>query len=490
MCELRATHMNETTNTKHKRYDEAFKKSAVEHWLISGKSARQVAAELGINVQNLPKWKQKFKELPAGQVVGTLEALQAEKEIFAGNCRGPLHGVPIAVKDLFFSRDSEMTAGSPIYRDFRPTFDSTAVARLKAAGAVTVGRTNLHERAYGVTNENAHFGPCLNPWDMERVPGGSRGGSAVAVAAGLAFAALGTDTGGSIRIPASYCGVTGLKPTYGRVSRYGVHPLSTNFDHVGSFGRTVYDAAILTELIGGTDVHDPSCLHSPCPSWTASLSGSIEGWTIGVVQGSFLGRLHPDVVRSMDRAIQELEAAGVSLEEVEIPNATEAGEVAHLIQMVDGASFYHQLLVKRPESFSEDVRLLIEQGHLVSGIDYVNAQRFRRFFQTALERLFRKFHALVLPATPMPAPRLGQRTVEFDGIPEDAGGAATRLVRPFNLAGVPVLTLPCGFSDQLPLGLQIVTRAGDEFSGLRIGHVYQQRTQWHTIRPGAVHSLM
>ena len=413
------------------------------------------------------------------------QARSAETEILAGEWRGPLHGVPVSVKDLFFTRGVETTGGSPVYRQFTPDFDSTVVARLKTAGAVLLGKTHLHELAYGITNDNPHYGPCLNPWDRTRIPGGSSGGSAAAVSAGLSFASYGTDTGGSIRIPASYCGVTGLKPTYGRISRYGVIPLSVNLDHVGPFARTVKDAAIAAEIVAGADKNDPSCLGTPCPSWAESLEGSIRGWRIGVVRGSFIGRLHPEIALAMAHAERELEHAGAEIGEVEIPDAVEVGEVAHLLQMADGAAVYHHRIVEQPEAFSEDVRILIEQGHLVSAVDYINAQRCRRQFQEKLHLLFRGFKAMILPATPIPAPLLKQSQVELAGVQEDVGLASTRLVRPFNFAGVPVLTVPCGFTNVgLPFGMQIVTRAEDELTGLSLGHVYQERTQWHTRRPG------
>lgn len=415
------------------------------------------------------------------------QARSAETEIRAGEWRGPLHGVPVSVKDLFFTRGVETTGGSPIYRGFVPDFDSTVVARLKAAGAVLLGKAHLHELAYGITNDNPYYGPCLNPWDRSRIPGGSSGGSAAAVSAGLSFASFGTDTGGSIRIPSSYCGVTGLKPTYGRISRHGVIPLSVNLDHVGPFARTVKDAALAAEIVAGADKNDPSCLRVSCPAWGANLESSIRGWRVGVVRGSFIGHLHPEIAEAMAQAERELECAGVELEEVEIPDAVEVGEVAHLMQMADGAAVYHRRIVEQPEAFSEDVRILIEQGHLVSAVDYINAQRFRRQFQKKLRARFRRLKAMLLPATPIPAPLLKQREIELAGGHEDIGLASTRLVRPFNFAGVPVLTVPCGFtSEGLPFGMQIVTRAGDELTGLSLGHAYQERTGWHTLRPPEV----
>jgi aspartyl-tRNA(Asn)/glutamyl-tRNA(Gln) amidotransferase subunit A len=412
------------------------------------------------------------------------QARQAEQDIFDGHSRGALHGVPVAIKDLYFTEGVPTTGGSPFFRHFRPSFDATVVARLKAAGAVIVGKTNLHELGYGVTNENPHFGVCRNPWDLTHIPGGSSGGSAVAVAAGLSAVSYGTDTGGSIRIPASYCGVTAFKPTFGRVSRHGVIPLSVTLDHVGSFGRSVRDVAVATEAVGGPDRLDTSCLRSACPQWSDSLSVSIRGWRVGLVTGSFVHNVCPEVEAGIAEAARQLTGAGAEVEPMELPRAFEVGEVAHLVQMADGAAVHHRRLQEQPEQFSEDVRLLIEQGHLVSAVDYINAQRLRRIFQQELHSLFDRFRALLLPATPIAAPLIGQDGVPWSDGLESVGGASTRLVRPFTFAGVPVLTVPCGFTRAgLPFGMQLVARAGDELSALQLGTAYQDATSWHLRRP-------
>jgi len=423
-----------------------------------------------------------FLTVTAGQALETARCLESGASGTA--TAALLWGVPVAAKDLFFTRGTETTGGSLIYRGWKPEFDATAVVRLRDAGAVLMGKTHLHELAYGVTNKNPHYGPCRNPWDSSRIPGGSSGGSAAAVAAGLSFAALGTDTGGSIRIPASYCGVVGFKPTYGRISRHGVIPLSFHLDHVGLFARTVADAAIAAEAAAGFDPADPSSLAFSAPPWSKSLGGGIDDWKVGLVRGSLVSRIQPEIRSALDRAAQDLGRAGARLEEIEIPDAVEIGEISHVVQMADGAAFYHQYLRECPELFGPDVRLLIEEGHLVSAVTYINAQRLRRQYQDKLERLFDKVRALLLPATPMTAPRLDQTVVDIGGESERIEAASTRLVRPFNFAGVPVLTVPCGFDgEDLPIGMQIVTRAGDELSGLRLGSVYQQLTTWHERHP-------
>jgi aspartyl-tRNA(Asn)/glutamyl-tRNA(Gln) amidotransferase subunit A len=410
-----------------------------------------------------------------------------EADLREGEAPRKLFGVPIAAKDLFLTRGIETTGGSLIYRGWKPEFDATAVERIEAAGGLLVGKTHLHELGYGVTNKNPHYGPCLNPWDISRIPGGSSGGSAAAVAAGLSFAALGTDTGGSIRIPASYCGVVGFKPTYGRISRRGVIPLSFHLDHVGVFARSVVDAAIAAEAVAGFDAADPSSLSGSPPVWSESLAANIGDWTIGLVRGNFVSRVEPEIRSGVDRAARELESAGARIEEIEVPDAVEIGEISHLVQMADGAAFYHQKLCECPDQFGPDVRLLIEEGHLISAVSYINAQRLRRQYQQKLDELFDRVRALVLPATPITAPRLDQSVAVIEGIPEAVEGASTRLVRPFNFAGVPVLTVPCGFGPgNTPFGMQIVTRAGDELSALRLGYVYQRLTTWHMQRPAVL----
>jgi aspartyl-tRNA(Asn)/glutamyl-tRNA(Gln) amidotransferase subunit A len=401
------------------------------------------------------------------------QARKAEEEIRKGEIRGPLSGVPVAIKDLFFMRGFEAKAASLAYRGQIAPYDATAVARLQEAGAVIMGRTHMHELAFGVTNRNPHYGDCHNPWNTASVPGGSSGGSAAAVAAGLCCAALGTDTGGSIRIPASYCGVTGLKPTYGRVSRHGVIPLSHQLDHVGSFARSVDDAARVMAAIadaGGEDFQP--------------AAADLRGWRLGLVGGYMAERRDPQVRSGMEAAAQAFESAGLRLEPTEIPDAFEAGEVGHLLVLVDGAASLDAHFRAHPERLGRDVRSLIEQAQSVRAVDYLNAQRYRRIFQRKLDRLFDTYRALLLAATPMAAPRMVEDAVEIDGVREDVGMASTRLVRPFNLAGVPVLTVPCGITGAgLPFGMQIVTRAGDEESGIQLGRLFQEITSWHKRRP-------
>jgi aspartyl-tRNA(Asn)/glutamyl-tRNA(Gln) amidotransferase subunit A len=433
-------------------------------------------------IENLNPALNAFIELTAERARAA--ARRAEEELGRHLDRGPLQGVPVAVKDLFFMRGVHARAGSRLYRDFIPDFDATAVERLEAAGAVILGRAHMHELAFGVTNVNPHYGDCHNPWDLACVPGGSSGGSAAAVAAGLAYAALGTDTGGSIRIPASFCGVTGFKPTYGRISRHGVIPLSWQLDHVGTFARSAEDSVIAAQALAGGDPMDASCLVGPAPLWVEQIDERPRDWNLGVAGPPLVSRLDPEVSSAMDQAVHVLRQAGMIVEQVEIPDAIEAGELAHVQVQVEGAAVLDQGYRKDPTQFGDDVRAQIEQGRFVSAVDYLHAMRYRRVFQRRLDRMFDTYRALLLPATPMPAPGIQDSTVTIGGVEESVGTAATRLVRQFNFAGVPVLTVPCGFSSRgLPIGMQIVTRAGDELSGLQLGHLYQELTGFHRAAP-------
>jgi aspartyl-tRNA(Asn)/glutamyl-tRNA(Gln) amidotransferase subunit A len=461
------------------------------HWPISKLAARyrgrrlspvEVCSAMLDRIERLNPTLNAFIELTGERARAA--ARVAEAEMSRGVFRGPLHGVPVAVKDLFFMRGAHARAGSLLHGGFQPAFDATTVQRLEAAGAIIVGRAHMHELAFGVTNVNPHYGACRNPWNVERVPGGSSGGSAAAVAAGLAFAALGTDTGGSIRIPASFCGVTGFKPTYGRISRHGVMPLAWQLDHVGTFARSAEDAAVAAEAIAGGDPLDASCLADPAPPWAGQIGAPPRNWKLGLVGPPFVSRIHPDVASAMEHAARAFQEAGMIVEPTGIPDAIEAGELAHLQVLVEGATVLDQGYRQDPTQFGDDVRALIEQGHFVSAVDYLHALRYRRVFQRQLDRMFDTYRALLLPATPMAAPRILDSTVTIDGLEEGVGLAATRLVRQFNFAGVPVLTVPCGFSSEgLPLGMQIVTRAGDELSGLQLGRFYQGLTGWHHSFP-------
>jgi len=389
-------------------------------------------------------------------------ARQADAELAGGHDRGPLHGIPVSVKDLIAIRGVLTTGGSPLCRDRVPEGSAGVVERLEEAGAVIVGKNNLHELAYGVTSANPHFGSVVNPWNFEHSPGGSSGGSAAAVAAGLVYGAIGTDTGGSIRIPAAFCGVVGLKPTYGRVSRRGVLPLAYTLDHVGPLAATVRDAALLLSAMAGHDPADPSSSRRPVGDIIPAENCSISGLRIGVPENFFFDRLDRHVDGVVRQALAHAQSLGAQLKPIRVPDMAAINVVARLIQLAEAAAALAPLLDRRSE-IGADVRALIDQGRLVAATDYIDAQRLRRRYQAEFSLLWREVDCLATPTTPMPAPERNRNSVLLGGDEEDARLAATRLVRGINLLGLPAISLPCGLSNAgLPVGLQIVGPAFSE----------------------------
>jgi aspartyl-tRNA(Asn)/glutamyl-tRNA(Gln) amidotransferase subunit A len=397
------------------------------------------------------------------------QARIADSELAAGTDRGPLHGIPIAVKDLFATKGVRTTAGSKVYENFIPEIDATAVTRLLAAGAVMLGKLNMHELAYGITSSNPHFGPVRNPWNQQHIPGGSSGGSGAAVAAGMVYMAMGSDTGGSIRIPASFCGTVGLKPTYGRVSRYGVLPLGFSLDHVGPLTRSVRDAALVLNAIAGRDARDPTCSRRPLIDYLPDEGCSIRGLRIGFPGDFFFERIDPDVESSVRGAIARAESLGAQLKPVHLPDVAAINAVARMILLAEASAVAEPYLDDR-SLFGPDVLSLLDQGRLIPATDYVNAQRLRRKMRAQFDTIWTQVDCLVSPTTPNTAPRIGDSTVRLGGADEDVRLAATRLVRGINALGYPAISLPCGLdSHGLPIGLQLIGPAFDEAVLLRVG---------------------
>jgi aspartyl-tRNA(Asn)/glutamyl-tRNA(Gln) amidotransferase subunit A len=416
--------------------------------------------------------------------VARAQAREAEREIAAGRYRGPLHGIPISLKDLIDTKGIRTTCGSRILSDRVPAEDAAVAARLHAAGAVLIGKTNLHEFAFGITTNNPHFGPCRNPWRLDRIPGGSSGGSGAAVAAGCGPVSIGTDTGGSIRIPAALCGVVGLKPTYGRVSRRGVSPLSWTLDHVGPLTRTVEDAALVLQAIAGPDPNDPSTLGQDTPDFVAGLRTSLAGIRIGVPSDEFHSEMAPDVRAQFRAALEVLDGIGLELEDVEFPRASEARTAAATVLFAEAASVHERWLPDRAAEYGAETLALLRQGAFLTATQYLRAQRVRALIASEVGTLMERVTALALPTIPIVAPAIGQSTVTLGDRPTDARGVITRFVRIINFVGLPAISVPCGFgTDGLPVGLQIVGRPNDEPTVLAIAHAYEQATPWHTRRP-------
>ena len=394
---------------------------------------------------------------------------------------GNLAGIPIAVKDLFETRGVRTTAGARFFADHIPAADAVAVQKLKEAGAVIMGKTNTHEIALGVTTVNPHYGTTHNPWDPARIPGGSSGGSAVAVAAGMALGALGTDTGGSIRIPASLCGVVGLKPTYGRVSVRGVFPLSWNLDHVGPLARRVRDAAWMLQALAGYDPEDPFSADEPVDDYLLHIEAGVRGWRLALGAGDYVERSDAEVLQAVETAGALLRQGGAQVEKVDVSFLQEAAAANSLMTPADGAAFHRDRLAEHPDWFGPDVRRRLETGRAFTSTEYILARKTQSEMKHRLGRFFLEYDALLLPATAIPAPPIaGQDAVE-------QAARLTRFTAPFNLTGLPAISLPCGFTRQgLPIGLQIICGAWQEASLLRLARAYEAQTDWHGRWPPGV----
>ncbi len=397
-------------------------------------------------------------------------ASTAEREIAEGRHRGPLHGIPFAVKDLFDTAGVASTSSSRVRADHVPDDDAVMVARMRDAGMVMIGKTHTHEFAYGgVTPESR------NPWDTSRIPGGSSGGSGAAVAGGACTVATGSDPAGSIRIPASFCGTVGFKPTYGRASRRGVASLSWSLDHVGPLTRNVTDAALVMDVVAGFDRRDPATVDVPVPSHAAGIDDGIDGLRVGVPTNWFFDHVEPAVEQAVRRAIGVLEDRGATLVDVTIPHADEIISAEWAILLPEASAYHRQDLRAKGELYTDDVRLLLEVGELVLATDYITALRVRTLMQQAWAAMFADIDVLAAPCMVMRAPAVGQADVTWpDGHTEDITTAIVRLTSAGNLTGLPTLSLPVGVDDDgLPLGMQLMGRPFDDPTVLRAGRAYE-----------------
>jgi aspartyl-tRNA(Asn)/glutamyl-tRNA(Gln) amidotransferase subunit A len=415
----------------------------------------------------------------------TVTADAARERAKNNDVRGALAGAPIALKDLFDVAGVPTSGGSRLFAANVPTEDSAVARRLFDAGAVSLGKTNLHEWAFGVTNDNPHFGPTKNPWAPDRIPGGSSGGNAAALVAGMCFGAIGSDTGGSIRIPASLCGVVGLKPTYGRTSLSGAIPLAWSLDHAGPMARSVRDAALLLQIIAGYDPRDPASVDVPIDDYSADIESGVQGLRIGVVHGRFFGRLEaneqpaPDVGAAVGAAIALLANEGARCEDVELPRVDELRETQAVIIGTEAGAYHQNRLAAHRADYGADVAKRIDLGLSRSGPSYALARRTRDELRRVYADALAGWDAIVLPTTPITAPdRLGQDAVA-------AAATLTAYTSAFNLTGLPAISVPCGFDRAgLPIGLQFVARPWAEARLLRVARAYERVTSWSERRPG------
>ncbi|MCO5972637.1 amidase [Actinoallomurus soli] len=403
-------------------------------------------------------------------------AREAEREAAAGRFRSPLHGIPVGLKDLIDVAGTATTASSRVRAGHRAETDSAVAARLTAAGAVLVGKTHTHEFAYGLTTPQTH-----NAWDRDRVAGGSSGGSAVAVAAGTATFALGTDTGGSIRVPAALNGVVGLKPTYGLVPRHGVTSLSWSLDHVGPITRTVEDAALVLPVLTGHAPGDPAGL----PNHRPPSEGDLSGLRIGVPRNYYFDRVGPDVEAAVRRAIDRLEALGARLVEVEIPMTRYIQAIQWGLMVPEATAYHEKALRDTAGLYAADVRILLEAGALMTAGDYLRAQRARTLMRQAWARMLQEVDVIAAPAVPATAVRAGEDSLTWpDGTVESVSDAYVRLSAPANITGVPSLSLPVGRDRQgMPIGMQLLGRPFGEASLLRVGHAYERTEPARELAP-------
>jgi aspartyl-tRNA(Asn)/glutamyl-tRNA(Gln) amidotransferase subunit A len=407
------------------------------------------------------------------------EARRAEAEIRRGEWRGLLHGVPVALKDLIDTAGVRTTAASALYKDRVPKQDAEVVCRLRQAGAVIVGKNNLHEFAYGGSSLVSYSGDIHNPWDVGRVAGGSSGGSAAAVVAGLAYAAIGTDTAGSIREPAALCGCVGLKPTYGRVSSRGVIPLSPSLDHVGSLTATVEDAAVVLQVIAGYDSGDITTADVPVADYVSVLREGARSWRVGVPRDYFFDDLDPEVASAMEHALRGIATLVPKMKEVQLDVPTD-----RTLQAAESYAFHAGSVAKTPELYQPETVRRIRSGEKVSAADYIERRRELAQARRSIGQVFADVDVLVTPTMPIPAPAI----VDLKANPEALRPAELKLLRntrPFNVWGLPVISVPCGFTlGGLPIGLQIAGPHWREDLILQLAHAYEQATAWHKRRCG------
>jgi aspartyl-tRNA(Asn)/glutamyl-tRNA(Gln) amidotransferase subunit A len=408
----------------------------------------------------------------------------ADASLAKGTIRGALHGVPLAHKDMYYDAGKIVTCGSRIRRDFVATSTATALQRLKDAGTIRLGSLQMVEFAYGPTGHNTHYGPVHNPWGLDHITGGSSSGSGAAVAARLTFAALGSDTGGSIRMPAHFCGVTGLKTTVGRISRAGAMPLSQSLDTVGPLARTVGDCALLLGLMAGADANDPTAASGPLPDYMAATREPMKGLKIGVPTAFYVDDLDPEVARILDETVAVLKREGAEIVQVELPDQRQLTAACQLVLAVEAAALHKRWLIERPQDYGPQVLMRLQNGLAIPGVSYLEALRWRGPALAAYLAAVAGVDAVIAPVAPVAAPTLAESDVGNGPDAEAVIQRLTRFTRPINYLGLPSLSIPSGFTrNGLPVGMQLVGRSFDEAMLLRIAAAFQRATDFHDRVP-------
>jgi aspartyl-tRNA(Asn)/glutamyl-tRNA(Gln) amidotransferase subunit A len=438
-------------------------------------------------LHRIAQWQPRLNAFLAIEAEAALKAAdEADAALANGNPRGALHGVPLAHKDMYYDAGKVVTCGSKIRRDFVPKTTSTALRRLKDAGSIRLGSLQMVEFAYGPTGHNFHYGAVHNPWAFGHITGGSSSGSGSAVAARLTFAALGSDTGGSIRMPAHFCGVTGLKTTYGRISRAGAMPLSQSLDTVGPLARTVEDCALLLGLMAGSDPEDPTAATLPVPDYMAATSGSIKGMKIGVPTTFYVDDLDADVARILDDTIAVLKREGADVVQVELPDQRQLAAACQLVLAVEAAAFHKRWLIERPQDYGPQVLMRLQNGLAIPGVSYLEAMRWRGPALATHIAATADVDAVIAPVAPVAAPTIAESDVGNSPDAEAVIQRLTRFTRPINYLGLPSLSVPAGFTQRgLPVGMQLIGHSFDEATLLKIGAAFQRSTDFHEKVPQA-----
>jgi aspartyl-tRNA(Asn)/glutamyl-tRNA(Gln) amidotransferase subunit A len=436
-------------------------------------------------LDRIAKWQPRLNAFMAIEADEALAAADAADAALArGHKSGVLHGVPMAHKDMYYDAGKVVTCGSLIRRDFVATTTSTALQRLKDAGTVRLGSLQMAEFAYGPTGHNAHFGAVHNPFALDHITGGSSSGSGAAVAARLTFAALGSDTGGSIRMPAHFCGVTGLKTTVGRVSRAGAMPLSQSLDTVGPLARSVEDCALLLGLMAGADPEDPTAISGALPDYMAATRLPMKGVKIGVPTAFYIDDLDPEVARVLDETINVLKREGAEIVHVELPDQRQLTGASQMVLAVEAAAFHKRWMIERPQDYGPQVLMRLQNGLAIPGVSYLEAMRWRGAALSAHLAAIGDVDAVIAPVSPVAAPTIAESDVGNSPDAEAVIQRLTRFTRPVNYLGLPSLAIPSGFTRSgLPVGMQLIGRSFDEATLVRIGAAFQRATDFHDRVP-------